>query len=73
MVNIWRHTNLLTGCFGLCSEEVFDFSSGQLTQTKAKHLKETMCSEFQEVFQLCNFIMVSVANVIHETHFLFNS
>ncbi len=40
------------------SEEVFDFSSGQLTQTKAKHLKETMCNEFQNVFQLCNFIMV---------------
>jgi len=29
-----------------------------MTQTKAKHLKETMCNEFQQVFQLCNFIMV---------------
>lgn len=46
----------------LLSEEVFDFSSGQLTQTKAKHLKETMCSEFQEVFQLCNFIMTNSQN-----------
>lgn len=43
----------------LLSEEVFDFSTGQLTQTKAKHLKESMCNEFQQVFQLCNFIMVN--------------
>lgn len=33
----------------LLSEEVFDFSSGQITQTKAKHLKDTMCSEFSQV------------------------
>lgn len=46
----------------LLSEEVFDFSSGQLTQTKAKHLKETMCNEFQNVFQLCNFIMTNSSN-----------
>ena len=46
----------------LLSEEVFDFSSGQLTQTKAKHLKETMCNEFQNVFQLCNFIMTNSQN-----------
>ena len=31
------------------SEEVFDFSSGQMTQTKAKHLKDSMCSQFSEV------------------------
>ncbi|CAF0774384.1 unnamed protein product [Brachionus calyciflorus] len=46
----------------LLSEEVFDFSSGQLTQTKAKHLKESMCNEFQQVFQLCNFIMTNSQN-----------
>ena len=46
----------------LLSEEVFDFSSGQMTQTKAKHLKETMCNEFQQVFQLCNFIMANSQN-----------
>ena len=40
------------------SEEVFDFSSGQMTQTKAKHLKENMCSEFSVIFQLCQFVMV---------------
>ena len=43
----------------LISEEVFDFSTGQMTQTKAKHLKDTMCSEFQQVFLLCLFVMVS--------------
>ena len=44
----------------LLSEEVFDFSSGQMTQTKAKHLKDTMCSEFREVFLLCLYVMVSL-------------
>ncbi|XP_065919599.1 exportin-1-like [Dysidea avara] len=43
----------------LLSEEVFDFSSGQMTQAKAKHLKDTMCGEFSEIFQLCNFVMES--------------
>jgi len=42
-----------------CSEEVFDFSSGQMTQTKAKHLKDSMCSEFALIFELCLFVMVS--------------
>lgn len=42
-------------CF---SEEVFDFSSGQMTQAKAKHLKDSMCSEFSSIFQLCQFVMV---------------
>jgi exportin-1 len=51
---------------------VFDFSSGQMTQTKAKHLKESMCNEFQQVFQLCTFIMsnsqnTSLINVTLET------
>lgn len=47
----------------LLSEEVFDFSSGQLTQTKAKHLKDTMCSEFSQIFQLCQFVMENSQNV----------
>lgn len=41
----------------LLSEEVFDFSSGQITQTKAKHLKDTMCAEFSKIFQLCSFVL----------------
>ena len=40
------------------SEEVFDFSSGQMTQVKAKHLKDSMCGEFSQIFQLCSFVMV---------------
>ncbi|CAG0898508.1 unnamed protein product [Cyprideis torosa] len=41
----------------LLSEEVFDFSTGQITQTKAKHLKDTMCAEFAQVFQLCQTVL----------------
>lgn len=44
------------------SEEVFDFSSGNITQTKAKHLKDTMCSEFSQIFQLCSFVLESSMN-----------
>ena len=46
----------------LLSEEVFDFSSGQMTQTKAKHLKDTMCSQFSDVFQLCQFVLDNSQN-----------
>ena len=44
----------------LDSEEVFDFSSGQMTQVKAKHLKDSMCNEFSQIFNLCSFVLVSV-------------
>ncbi|KAG7191760.1 Karyopherin transporter [Scheffersomyces spartinae] len=37
----------------LLSEEVFDFSQDQLTQAKATHLRQSMQSEFQEIFKLC--------------------
>ncbi|ESP02273.1 hypothetical protein LOTGIDRAFT_224905 [Lottia gigantea] len=46
----------------LLSEEVFDFSSGQMTQAKAKHLKDTMCSEFSQIFHLCQFVMDNSQN-----------
>lgn len=46
----------------LLSEEVFDFSSGQITQTKARHLKDTMCSEFSQIFQLCSFVLEGSMN-----------
>ncbi|KAJ8308017.1 hypothetical protein KUTeg_012891 [Tegillarca granosa] len=46
----------------LLSEEVFDFSSGQMTQAKAKHLKDSMCSEFAQIFQLCQFVMDNSQN-----------
>ena len=44
--------------FWFFSEEVFDFSSGQMTQAKAKHLKDTMCNEFTKIFQLCEYVVV---------------
>lgn len=37
----------------LLSEEVFDFSQGQMTQAKAKTLKTSMKAEFAEIFKLC--------------------
>jgi len=46
----------------LLSEEVFDFSSGNMTQIKAKHLKDSMCSEFSQIFQLCQFVLDNSAN-----------
>lgn len=46
----------------LLSEELFDFSSGQITQIKAKHLKDTMCTEFSNVFHLCQFVLESSQN-----------
>eukprot|EP00096_Caligus_rogercresseyi_P016793 TRINITY_DN975_c0_g1_i1.p1 TRINITY_DN975_c0_g1~~TRINITY_DN975_c0_g1_i1.p1 ORF type:complete len:1062 (-),score=444.95 TRINITY_DN975_c0_g1_i1:1520-4705(-) len=46
----------------LLSEELFDFSSGQMTQTKAKHLKDSMCGQFSEVFNLCEAVMSNSQN-----------
>lgn len=46
----------------LLSEELFDFSAGQITQTKAKHLKDTMCSEFSAIFHLCQFVLENSQN-----------
>ncbi|KAJ3044255.1 Karyopherin transporter [Rhizophlyctis rosea] len=37
----------------LLSEEIFDFSAEQMTQAKTKNLKNQMCNEFSEIFQLC--------------------
>jgi len=41
----------------LLSEEVFDFSAEQMTQTKTKNLKTTMCAEFSSIFQLCSEVL----------------
>ncbi|CAG9759763.1 unnamed protein product [Ceutorhynchus assimilis] len=46
----------------LLSEELFDFSSGNITQIKAKHLKDTMCSEFSAIFHLCQFVLENSQN-----------
>lgn len=41
----------------LLSEEVFDYSADQMTSTKTKNLKSTMCSEFSSIFQLCSEVL----------------
>ncbi len=41
----------------LMSEEVFDFSNGQMTQAKIKELKNSFNKEFGLIYQLCEFIL----------------
>ena len=41
----------------LLSEEVFDFSADQMTSSKTKNLKSSMCSEFSSIFQLCSEVL----------------
>lgn len=41
----------------LLSEEIFDFSADQMTQTKIKNLKNQMCGEFSEIFNLCHEVL----------------
>lgn len=41
------------------SEEIFDYSAEQMTQAKTKALKNQMCNEFSEVFQLCKCVATS--------------
>lgn len=43
----------------LLSEEVFDYSQDQMTSTKTKNLKTTMCAEFSSIFQLCSEVLNS--------------
>lgn len=41
----------------LLSEEVFDFSAEQMTTAKTKALKNQLCGEFSEVFNLCHSVL----------------
>jgi len=41
----------------LGSEEIFDYSAEQMTQVKTKNLKNSMCGEFSEIFQLCSEVL----------------
>lgn len=43
----------------LLSEEVFDYSAEQMTSTKTRNLKTTMCNEFSQIFHLCQEILNS--------------
>lgn len=47
----------------LLSEEVFEFAVGNLTSAKAKQLKESLLSEFAQIFQLCQFVMEKSQNI----------
>ncbi|KAI9819422.1 MAG: Karyopherin transporter [Thelocarpon impressellum] len=41
----------------LLSEEVFEFSAEQMTSSKTKNLKTTMCAEFSAIFKLCSEVL----------------
>eukprot|EP00529_Nitzschia_sp_RCC80_P003253 CAMPEP_0113445772 /NCGR_PEP_ID=MMETSP0014_2-20120614/3360_1 /TAXON_ID=2857 /ORGANISM="Nitzschia sp." /LENGTH=1090 /DNA_ID=CAMNT_0000336837 /DNA_START=1304 /DNA_END=4576 /DNA_ORIENTATION=+ /assembly_acc=CAM_ASM_000159 len=41
----------------LLSEEVFDFSRDQMVTEKVKRMKESLNSEFSQIFQLCEFVL----------------
>ncbi|XP_021846301.1 protein EXPORTIN 1A isoform X2 [Spinacia oleracea] len=41
----------------LLSEEVFDFSRGEMTQQKIKELKHSLNSEFQLIHELCLYVL----------------
>ena len=41
----------------LLSEEVFDFSKDQMVTDKVKRMKESLNTEFSQIFQLCEFVM----------------
>lgn len=43
----------------LLSEEVFDFSRGQLTQAKIKELKGSLNSEFMKIYDLCVYALAN--------------
>uniref|UniRef100_A0A8H8CN60 Importin N-terminal domain-containing protein n=1 Tax=Psilocybe cubensis TaxID=181762 RepID=A0A8H8CN60_PSICU len=47
----------------LLSEEIFDFSAEQMTQTKIKNLKNQMCGEFSEIFKLCSEVLEEAQKV----------
>lgn len=39
------------------SEEVFDFSSGQMTQDKIKTMKTGLSKEFTQIYHLCEYVL----------------
>ncbi|EGD72699.1 nuclear export factor CRM1 [Salpingoeca rosetta] len=41
----------------LLSEEIFDYSKGQIVQVKAQHLKDALCQEFGPIYELCEFVL----------------
>mmetsp|Transcript_49557 Transcript_49557/g.124609 ORF Transcript_49557/g.124609 Transcript_49557/m.124609 type:complete len:1073 (-) Transcript_49557:41-3259(-) len=41
----------------LLSEEIFDFSHGEMTKAKTRSLKTTLNKEFSMIFNLCSFVL----------------
>ncbi|ORY97570.1 nuclear export factor CRM1 [Syncephalastrum racemosum] len=41
----------------LLSEEIFDYSAEQMTQLKTNNLRNQMCGEFSEIYQLCKEVL----------------
>lgn len=41
----------------LLSEEVFDYSADQMTSTKTRNLKSSMCNQFADIFKLCDEVL----------------
>jgi exportin-1 len=46
----------------LLSEEVFDYSADQMTSTKTKELKQTMCDEFTSIYRLCSEVLTTATS-----------
>jgi len=46
-----------------CSEEVFDFSHGEMTSQKIKELKTSFNNEFSLIYQLCEFVLENATKV----------
>eukprot|EP00002_Diphylleia_rotans_P037081 TRINITY_DN824_c0_g2_i3.p1 TRINITY_DN824_c0_g2~~TRINITY_DN824_c0_g2_i3.p1 ORF type:complete len:925 (+),score=202.69 TRINITY_DN824_c0_g2_i3:61-2835(+) len=46
----------------MMSEEIFDFSQGQMTQAKIAELKKTFQDEFTQIYQLCDQILINANN-----------
>eukprot|EP00049_Salpingoeca_infusionum_P018286 m.356524 g.356524 ORF g.356524 m.356524 type:complete len:1068 (-) comp17567_c0_seq1:423-3626(-) len=53
----------------LLSEEIFDFSRGKMVQVKIQHLKDALCAEFDQIFELVMLVLqnVDVESLIHQT------
>ena len=47
----------------LLSEEVFDFSRGDLTSAKTKELKARLNAEFRQIHELCSFVLDAGSSV----------
>lgn len=52
----WVYQDVLTGLLR-CSEEIFDYSAEQMTQIKTSNLRNQMCGEFSEIYQLCKEVL----------------